>query len=304
MQKVILLLAANPEAATRLRLDAEQNRIRRAHRGSKLRDHFRIEHVLSASQKDIRQALLDHRPYLVHFSGHGTRDAEIVIVKDDGSPHLVGREALGPFFEIFSDRVRCVVLNSCYSGALAERISRDVGCVVGMKDAVKDEVALEYAVAFYDALFAGEDIEKAHQLGCNAIRWADLPGHLVPMLHLTEGLLERPILETTVNNSSPRVSQAKVWSELTRLYARPSAAQALLSNIDFPRQRIPAFNTGNAVEFWTEVRELLDDGVVEESGFESLIQEALSAFPGNKVLKQALSKARCPEPISRHPVQS
>lgn len=93
-EETILLLAANPREATALRLDDELSEIRRSLRGAKLRDRFRLEVVLSARQKDIRRALLDHTPAVVHFSGHGTDDAEILILKDDGSPRFVGAEAL------------------------------------------------------------------------------------------------------------------------------------------------------------------------------------------------------------------
>ncbi len=268
-KETILLLAANPKEATPLRLDDELSEIRRSLRGAQLRDRFRLEVVLSARQKDIRRALLDHKPSVVHFSGHGTDDAEILIVKDDGSPHFVGAEALVPFFEIFRDHVRCVVLNSCYSQPLAEKIGQHVDYVVGMKDAVKDEVAIQYAVAFYDALFSGEAIERAQRIGRNAIQWADLPKHLTPVLD----------------------APSSIWlSEVSRLYHRPRAAEALLERIGFPRDRMPLFDVRNAAEFWDEVRALLVDGVVEGADLEALLQEARRAYPGNKVLKQSLER--------------
>jgi len=64
----------------------------------------------------------------------------------------------------------------------AEAIAHKVEYVVGMKKGIKDAAAIKFAVAFYDALGAGEDIEFAHKLACNAIQWAGLPEHLTPVL--------------------------------------------------------------------------------------------------------------------------
>jgi hypothetical protein len=287
-EKIILLLAANPKEAAPLRLDDELREIRRSLRGAKLRDNFRLEVVTSARQKDIRQALLDHKPYVVHFSGHGSDDAEILILKDDGSPQFVGAGTLEPFFEIFSTHVRCVVLNSCYTQPLAEKIGQYVSYVVGMKNTVKDEVAIQYAAAFYDVLFAGEAIAKAHGIGCNAIKWADLPGDLLPVLHTAEGASDEDLIATKPVSPMSE-DQVNLWlCEVRRLYSRPRAAETLLSRIGFPRDHLPLYDVRNAVEFWAEVRALLVDGVVEGAGLDSLLQEARRDFPGNKVLKQAL----------------
>jgi len=51
-----------------------------------------------------------------------------------------------------------------------------------MKKDIGDAAAIEFAVGFYDALGAGEDIEFAYKLACNAIQWAGLPEHLTPVL--------------------------------------------------------------------------------------------------------------------------
>ena len=52
-----------------------------------------------------------------------------------------------------------------------------------MKKAIGDIAAIEFAVAFYDALGAGESVEFAHKLACNAIiQLAGPPEHLTPVL--------------------------------------------------------------------------------------------------------------------------
>ncbi|MEM7350909.1 MAG: effector-associated domain EAD1-containing protein [Acidobacteriota bacterium] len=279
-EKVILFLAANPKETAPLRLDEELREIQENLRGASLRKQFRLEVVTSARQKDIRQALLDHKPYAVHFSGHGTIDAEIIIAKNDGSAQYVGAEALVPFFEIFSDHVECVVLCSCFTQPLAEKIGQHVDYVVGTKDALQDVSAIEYASGFYDALFAGETVEKAHSLGCNAIQWSELPGHMIPVLHIADGVSAKVRGEST--------TLANAWSEVKRLYARPRAAELLLSRIGFPEDRMPLFNAVDAQQFWDEVWFLLARGVVDGAGPEQVVRTAWSDYRGNKVLKQFL----------------
>ena len=53
-----------------------------------------------------------------------------------------------------------------------------------MKKGIGDSAAIEFAVAFYDAIGAGENYEFAYKLGCNAIQWAGLPEHLTPILRI------------------------------------------------------------------------------------------------------------------------
>lgn len=288
-EKVILYLAANPKETARLRLADELGEIRKSLRGASLRDRFRLEVVMSADQKEIRRAVLDYEPCVVHFSGHGTKDAEIIITEDDGGVQYVGAQALVPFFEIFSGYVECVVLSSCYTEPLAKQIGQHVDYVVGMKDVLHDESAIEYATGFYDALFSGRSVEEAHSLGRNAIRWPELPGHLVPVLYIAEDVTNGSNKKPVIELASPYPERA-VWAELSRLYAHPTAARALLSKVGFPRDRMPLFSAGNAAEFWAEVRDHLIDGAVEGVDLANLLEEAASDFPGNAALKRTLER--------------
>ena len=52
-----------------------------------------------------------------------------------------------------------------------------------MNKAIGDAAAIEFSVAFYDALGAGESIEFAYKLACNAIQISGSPEHLTPVLH-------------------------------------------------------------------------------------------------------------------------
>ncbi|MCB0739045.1 MAG: secretin and TonB N-terminal domain-containing protein [Bacteroidetes bacterium] len=183
MKKTILFLAANPIDTDRLRLDKELREIKNGLQRSNKRDEFVLEQVWAARPIDIRRAILDHSPSIVHFSGHGAGIEGIAFEDDDGKAKLVDAETLSDFFKLFSNNINCVVLNACYSEIQAEVISRHINHVIGMKKEIGDITAIEYAVAFYDGLGAGKSIEFSHQLACNAIQWKNIPEHLTPSLN-------------------------------------------------------------------------------------------------------------------------
>ncbi|MCP4699567.1 MAG: CHAT domain-containing protein, partial [Gammaproteobacteria bacterium] len=149
---------------------------------SQRRDRFVLRQQWAARPMDVRRAMLDFKPNIVHFCGHGEGEAGIAFENESGQTGLVGAEALAGLFKLFAPHVECVLLNACYSEVQAEAIARHIGCVIGMGQAIGDQAALEFSVAFYDALGAGESLNFAYELGCNAIQMAGIPEHLTPVL--------------------------------------------------------------------------------------------------------------------------
>lgn len=179
--KSILLLAANPRGTVSLRLQEEEREIRERLR---LAGYGKVPiHSAGATRtRDIQQAMLDFKPQIVHFTGHGTGKDGLAFEDGAGQPKLVDSEALANLFKLFSSRVECVVLNACYSNFQAEAISQHIDYVIGMSQSIGDRAAIEFAVGFYTALGAGESIEFAYELGCNAIQLEGIPEHLTPVL--------------------------------------------------------------------------------------------------------------------------
>lgn len=178
----ILILAANPADTTRLRLDEEVREIEDGLLRARRREEFIIAPKWAVRVRDLRQAMLNTNPQIVHFSGHGTEEG-LAFADASGQAQLVSTKALSGLFELFKDRVKCVVLNACYSAAQATEISRHIDYVVGMKKEIGDRASIEFAVGFYDALLAGRSIEDAYKFGCNAIEMAGIPEALTPVLH-------------------------------------------------------------------------------------------------------------------------
>lgn len=181
-QKTILIAAASPSDEVRLRLDVEVRDIEEGLKFAKHRDHFALEKIWATRVRDLRRAMQEHHPTIVHFSGHGAGEPGIILEDKQGKAQLISGAALAGFFELFADTVECVVLNACFSEIQARAIVQHIPYVIGMNDKIADNAAIEFAVAFYDSLAAGENYDRAYKIACNAIAMAGVSGHLIPQL--------------------------------------------------------------------------------------------------------------------------
>ena len=114
---------------------------------------------------DLQEHLLRHGPTLVHFSGHGSAESEIILEDDSNLSYPVPVGILSGLFSVLRRSVRCVVLNSCYSEPQARVIAEQIACVIGMSKTISDEAAINFAAFFYHALGYGESIWDAFSLG-------------------------------------------------------------------------------------------------------------------------------------------
>jgi hypothetical protein len=221
--KKILILAANPKQTSRLRLDEEVRDIKEGLRLSQQRDKFILQQEWAVRPRDVRRAVLDFRPNIIHFSGHGAGTTGLSFEDETGKEKLVTAEALAGLFGQFAKQVECVVLNACYSDEQAAAIAQHIDYVIGMNAAIGDKAALEFAVGFYDALVAYDPrydtysrIEFAFNIACNAIQFAGVCGDSIPIMkkkpHLgrVEEQPTNPPLEGSPTNGTISVSQNQV----------------------------------------------------------------------------------------------
>jgi CHAT domain len=173
MVKKILIVSANPKDTSKLRLDEEVREIQAALKRANNRSEFEIVTSWAIRVEDLRRALLDFEPTIVHFSGHGSGSTGLVLENNSGLLQQVSTEALARLFKSFQASVECVLLNACYSETQANSIHQYIDCVMGMNRAIGDNAAIKFAVGFYDALGAGKPYEVCFELGCASI---DLEG--------------------------------------------------------------------------------------------------------------------------------
>ncbi|WP_243146789.1 GUN4 domain-containing protein [Scytonema sp. UIC 10036] len=191
-QQKILILAANPKNTSRMRLDEELREIEQGLQRARQREQFQIKSALAVRPRDIHRSILDFNPNIVHFSGHGAGQDGLIFEDETGQVKLVDALALARLFKLFANRVKCVVLNACYSEIQAKAIARHIDYVIGMSQAVGDRAAIEFAVGFYDALGAGRSIEFAHELGCTLIQIQGIGEELTPNLLDKKQIVDSP----------------------------------------------------------------------------------------------------------------
>jgi hypothetical protein len=162
----ILFLAANPQTTTALDLEDEIRSIEEQLRSIKFRDNIEFRARLAVRPDDLVRNVREFRPTIVHFSGHGTRGG-IVLRNDAGGYNTVSAAALKRFFT--ARDVEGVVLNSCYSKAQASAICTVVKVVIGTTQALQDEAALRFSVAFYRTLGEGHSVGEAFRDGGDAV---------------------------------------------------------------------------------------------------------------------------------------
>lgn len=178
----ILFLAANPTDTDHLRLDQEIRAIDESLRHSDFPHRFVIQQQWAVRASDLQQAILRHKPAIVHFSGHGSQSSEIILEDVTGQAQPVAAGALKQLFQVLKGEIRCVVLNACYSERQAQAIAEHIDCVVGMTRAVGDAAAISFSAAFYQALGYGKAIKTAFDLGCIQIGLENLRDEDAPRL--------------------------------------------------------------------------------------------------------------------------
>jgi hypothetical protein len=161
----ILLLSANPAGTGTLKLDEETREIMAKVRASAHHNIIQIVTAGAVRPDDLLQAMNEHEPHVVHFSGHGSRDEGILVCDETGNAKAIGGDALAALFESTQSNVQVVVLNACYSRPQAEAIATVVPCVIGMKGTIGDRAARAFAASFYSALGFGHSVAVAFKQG-------------------------------------------------------------------------------------------------------------------------------------------
>jgi hypothetical protein len=208
----VLFLASNPFEQTRLALDEEVRAITAQLRSADHRDAFELTSGWAVRPDDLQQLLLQYKPHVVHFSGHGTRDVRderippnplapgrdmaisdvgqrelFVLMGDGGQPQPVSTAALVDLFHVLRDNVRLVLFNACHSESIAEAVAGVVPCTIGMSGVISDAAAIQFVGTFYRALGFGRSIRDSFDLGKNALMNLPVQEDRTPRLYSGTG---------------------------------------------------------------------------------------------------------------------
>ena len=154
------MLAANPIDRNRLALTEEYRLLR-----GKLFDNIdagscdlRVEWAARAA--DLKRALRETQPHIVHFSGHGG-DEHISLEDEERKSRPLSKTNLQLLFNSSRNQLRVVVLNACYSVRQAENLSELVDFVIGTTVPIADGAALRFTNEFYKVIAVGGTVREA-----------------------------------------------------------------------------------------------------------------------------------------------
>src|SRR5262245_52004777 len=137
---VILFLAANPSGTWRLALDKEARSIHAELKRSGHRDRFEFVTRWAAEPLDLLRELRELKPTVVHFSGQREVSADdprgLRFQRAGGGVAAVSPEAIAQTLDAVGSSVRLVVLNACFTEAIADAVLAHVDCVVGMSGSI------------------------------------------------------------------------------------------------------------------------------------------------------------------------
>lgn len=183
----ILFLASDPRGVGKLQMEQEFVKIQ-----SQLGDNFRIKIAFEPRADTLTKVLLDERPNIVHFSGHGTEEMEgfnkagIILQDRDRDPFIVPGPALKNMFRLLRKRIdiQVVLLNACVTQEQAKVIS-ETGCyAIGMADEIPDNMAISFAGGFYLGLAENaDDIPFAFEMAKNSLMMEGIGDEHLPQLY-------------------------------------------------------------------------------------------------------------------------
>ncbi len=158
----VLFCGTDPKGNKPLALDEEVRLITAQVRASKLRDSIDLKSVWALRSLDLFQAMNEHKPHIVHFSGHGSSANQIVFLDDKGNAKLIEKAVIVQMLASTASNLQLVVFNTCFSRNQAQEITRYVEAAIGMSDSIGDVAARNFSAQFYSAIGFGLSVQQAY----------------------------------------------------------------------------------------------------------------------------------------------
>lgn len=165
----ISFLMANPGDQPKLELTREVELIRDHLRTIGATHRARLAVINKVSVERLPSLIIDGVPKILHFSGHGEVDGGVILEYSNGASTVVSISLIQSILSEAGDSVFGVFLNCCYSSKIVKDILCYVDWAIGMEEAVPDDLAIEFARAFYGSFVLTGSAQSAFNISCAAI---------------------------------------------------------------------------------------------------------------------------------------
>jgi hypothetical protein len=172
----VLFLFSCPKNVDRLRLGEEERVVRECFERARLRDAISWSSRHATRIDDMRRAIIDEKPDIVHFSGHGA-GGSLILEDEDGQRFDVHPDALGAY--LTNRGLKCVIFNACFSSSLTHAIAGVT--TISMHGPISDKAAIEFTRGFYDIIGAGGTPREAFDEGVLNAKLKRLDYDFVPV---------------------------------------------------------------------------------------------------------------------------
>src|SRR5262249_1359292 len=140
-------LAANPANTPPLAIRAEVLAIEEKLRQASLMPNVEFRFAWGTTVDEIEVQLRGWTPNILHFSGHGSKNGELIVQNSRGVGYALPSDAFVALLSLLGPKLRCVLLNACSMSQQAELIAKQVECVIGMDTAIRDTSAMHFAAS-------------------------------------------------------------------------------------------------------------------------------------------------------------
>lgn len=184
----VLFLASNPRDQGQLGLDTEVRSIDEQISKARHRDSVKLESRWAVRPGDILHYLNTCEPTIVHFSGHGSDNDELVLMNNNDETKLVSLEAIVQAMSVANDNLRLVFFNTCSSFNQASSVTQYIECAIGMTKSISDEAAQYFSAQFYSSISFGHSVQKSFNQARAALMLQGIDESDTPILYVKDGL--------------------------------------------------------------------------------------------------------------------
>ncbi|MFX1567987.1 MAG: hypothetical protein ACFFCV_06440 [Promethearchaeota archaeon] len=133
---------------------------------SNYKDYIQIIPALSIKRNQLKSRILKYRPQVLHFVGHGVEKIGAVFPGDDldTNSNILEFDLISTINK-YSNFIKLVIFNTCYTGDLAEKLKNIIDISIGVKKKVNDEGAIGFTKGFYNVFCNGDNIYNSFKNG-------------------------------------------------------------------------------------------------------------------------------------------